>query len=123
MREFPHQIKFVSVSELNIAKLKKIKFQTEEQPLKKFQNKNTKNKVELSTEFWISFCLFFITFIILSILGTLQSQFLCGVQKTKKDFFRVKKDFFRVKKDFFFKVFLFIKKTCIFTSFYLYLKF
>ena len=28
-----------------------------------------------------------------------------------------------VKKDFFFKVFLFIKKTCIFTSFYLYLKF
>jgi len=37
--------------------------------------------------------LFFITFNILSILDTPDNQFLCGVQGSKKDFFRVKKDF------------------------------
>ena len=56
---------------------------------------------ELSTEFPISFCLFFNTLSILSILGTLFYQGLCGFQKTKNDFFRVKDDFFRVKDDFF----------------------
>jgi hypothetical protein len=63
--------------------------------------KTRKSKVTYPQDFAISFFLFFITFNILSILDTPDDQFLCGVQGSKKDFFRVKKDFFRVKKDFF----------------------
>jgi len=68
--------------------------------------------------------LFFITFSILSILGTEPEQFVCGVQEVKKEFFRVKKEFFRVKKEFFrvkkefvFYLFFVYKKRCIFHSF------
>jgi hypothetical protein len=52
----------VSDSELNIAKLKKIKFPTEEKPHKKFPNKNTKKQSELSTEFCNFFLLCFLYF-------------------------------------------------------------
>jgi hypothetical protein len=45
--------------------------------------------------------LFFITFSILSILGTLLALFLSGVQEVKDGFFRVKDGFFRVKDGFF----------------------
>jgi len=56
-------------------------------------NKKTKIFVGYPQNFAISFFLFFITFNILSILDTPDNQFLCGVQGSKKDFFRVKKDF------------------------------
>ena len=72
MRGLPHQIKiFVSVSELNLAKLEKKNSFFAKKIYLKIENKNTKKQSELSTEFSISFCLFFITFSILSILGTL----------------------------------------------------
>jgi hypothetical protein len=45
--------------------------------------------------------LVFYTFSILSILDPLERQSLCGLQKTKDDFFGVKDDFFGVKDDFF----------------------
>ena len=117
MRGLPHQIKnFVSSSELNLSKLENFNsFKLKNFSLK-IENENTKIQSELSTEFVISFYLFLITFIILSILGTLFCQGLCGVQRSKKDFFGVKKDFYK-------KVFLLVKKTCVFTSFYLNLKF
>ena len=100
MRVLPHQKKnFVSVSELNLAQLENYNSFFVKNLSKKIENENTKKQSKLSTEFPISFCLFFITFSILSIFGTLYYQGLCGVQKAKDDFFRVKDDFFRVKDD------------------------
>jgi hypothetical protein len=49
----------------------------------------------------ISFFLFFITFSILSIFGTLDDLLSSVVLVSKNDFFGVKDDFFGVKDDFF----------------------
>ena len=64
-------------------------------------NKKQKNKVELSTEFAISFCLFFNTFSILSILDPLETRIKTPSQRTKDEFFGVKDEFFGVKDEFF----------------------
>ena len=56
MRGLPHQIKiFVSVSELNLAKLEKKNSFFAKKIYLKIENKNTKKQSELSTEFSISF--------------------------------------------------------------------